>query len=115
MIVSDDDLKVSQKITGEFTSTTLFQADEISLLQFVSRYAGEDIPVLDEYAIAAAQDFLNLHNGLFMVNMSNDLNIELKLAPPTVVEEALDINKIKISIPIMLSFGNTNFLLEIES
>lgn len=110
--ISDDDIKVSQRITGEFTSLTLMQTDEISLLQFVSRYAGEDIPVLDEYSVAAAEDFLNLHNGLFMVNMSNESNIELKLAPPEVDAEGMSGDKVYICIPVMLSFGNVNFILQ---
>jgi len=112
VVFSDNDIQVNQKISGEFSTLTFIQTDEISLLQFVSRYAGEDIPVLDEYSIAAAQDFLNLHNGLFMVNMSNDLNIELKLAPPTVVNEAISQEKLYVCVPIMLSFGNINFILE---
>lgn len=113
MISGDEDITVSQKITGEFSAATYLKTDEISLLQFVSRYADEDIPVFDEYAIAAAQDFLNLHNGLFMVSMSNDLNIELKLAPPEANNETTEFLKDKLIIPIMLSFGNINFVLDI--
>ena len=113
MVLSEHDIKVSQKISGEFSVLTLIQTDEITLLQFVSRYAGEDIPVLDEYSIAAAQDFLNLHNGLFMVNMSNDSNIELKLAPPEIANEGMSQEKSYVCIPIMLTFGNINFILEI--
>jgi len=113
MVLSDNDIKVSQHISGEFSLSTFIQTDEISLLQFVSRYAGEDIPVLDEYSIAAAQDFLNLHNGLFMVNMSNDSNIELKLAPPEIVSAGISQEKSFVCIPIMLTFGNVNFILEV--
>jgi len=112
MVVSDNDIKVSQQISGEFSTLTFMQTDEISLLQFVSRYAGEDIPVLDEYSIAAAQDFLNLHNGLFMVNMSNNSNIELKLAPPEIANEEILQEKSYVYIPIMLSFGNVIFILK---
>ncbi|SEV90202.1 hypothetical protein [[Clostridium] fimetarium] len=111
MLLSDNDIKVSQKISGEFSTLTFIQTDEISLLQFVSRYAGEDIPVLDDYSIAAAQDFLNLHNGLFMVNMSNDSNIELKLAPPEIANESISQEKSYVCIPIMLTFGTINFIL----
>ena len=46
VLLSDNDIKVNQQISGEFTTLTFIQTDEISLLQFVSRYAGEDIPVL---------------------------------------------------------------------
>jgi len=111
-VLSDDDIKVSQRISGEFSTTTFIQTDEISLLQFVSRYAEEDIPVLDEYSIAAAQDFLNLHNGLFMVKMSNDSNIELKLSPPEITDDEISHEKLYVSIPIMLTFGNINFILQ---
>lgn len=113
--VSDDIIKVSQRITGEVSILTTIKTDEISLLQFVSRYAGEDVPVWDEYAQAAAGDFLNLHNGLFLVNMSNETGVELKLEAPEIsnAKEADDAEELSnICIPILFPFGVLNFILE---
>lgn len=73
----------SQNINGEFSTETKIFADEATLIEFASRYAGEEITELNEYVEASGQDFLNLHNGLFTVNVSNNQQIELKLTPPT--------------------------------
>ena len=36
----------------------------------------------DEYVQSSLEDFLNLQNGLFIVNISNDSNTELTLGVP---------------------------------
>ena len=110
--VDDEIIRVTQLIKGEFAGLSEIVTDEISLLQFVSRYAGEDIPVWDEYSQAAAGDFLNLHNGLFLVNMSNLSNIELKLEAPEIIYREKPEENPKICVPVMYPFGVLNFILE---
>lgn len=110
--VDDEIIKVSQKIVGVFSGLTAIRTDEISLLQFVSRYAGEDVPVWDEYAKAAAGDFLNLHNGLFLVNMSQESNVELKLEAPETIDDDKAENPFYFCVPVMFPFGVINFVLE---
>jgi CheY-specific phosphatase CheX len=73
----------SQCINGEFSTETKLFADETTYIEFASRYSGEEISELNEYVEASGQDFLNLHNGLFTVNVSNNQQIELTLTPPT--------------------------------
>lgn len=100
----------SQNITGEFSTQINVFADEATLIEFACRYSGEELNELNEYVEASAQDFINLHNGLFTVNVSNNEQIELKLTPPTMLEE-LTPNKVSncIILPFQFSFGTVRF------
>lgn len=99
-----------QNIEGEFSAQTNIFADELTLIDFASRYSGEEILQLNEYVEASAQDFINLHNGLFTVNISNNQGIELKLTPPTPLNE-LTPNKVDnfLILPFQYPFGTIRF------
>ncbi|MCR4830293.1 MAG: chemotaxis protein CheX, partial [Pseudobutyrivibrio sp.] len=62
---------VSQSITSGREYITHIDCDRDTAMAFASRYAKEEFSEFDEYVIAALEDFLNLHNGLFIVNVSN--------------------------------------------
>ncbi|MBD5136667.1 MAG: chemotaxis protein CheX [Lachnospiraceae bacterium] len=112
-IDSDSEVYITtQDITGEFNVKTGLIADEKTLIDFACRYAGEELTEMDEYVDAAACDFMNLHNGLFTVNVSNEHEIELKLTPPSTVKgvNSEDINDI-IVLPVQYPFGIIKFLI----
>lgn len=69
-----------QSINGEASLLTGMDAKEDSFLKFASKYAGEEISNIDELAIESFGEFLNLHNGIFTVNKSNE-GTELELTP----------------------------------
>lgn len=114
-ISCSDAVCIEQNISGELPFHTMLEGDEITYIQFASRFAGEEIPVFDEYSKAAGADFLNLQNGLYMVNMSNNHNIELKLHPTSVKIGDSDYDNGMCCIPIMYAFGNVNFVIGNES
>ena len=62
---------VSQKINGRFSLKTYIDMPETACIAFASRYVGETFTAFDEYVQSSLEDFLNLHNGLFNVNVSN--------------------------------------------
>ena len=65
---------------------------------------------MNEYVEASAQDFINLHNGLFTVNVSNNQQIELKLTPPTPLSDAdPEICKNSLILPFQYPFGIIKF------
>lgn len=99
-----------QCIKGEFDKETRVFADESELIQFACRYSGEEITEFDEYVEASAQDFINLHNGLFTVNVSNEDEIELQLTPPTPLAE-LTPNEVTdcLILPFQFPFGTIRF------
>ncbi|MCI7766893.1 MAG: chemotaxis protein CheX [Oscillospiraceae bacterium] len=103
------ELAAVQKITGDFTCSTVISAPEKAYLGFASRYAGEELTELDEMAHASCGEFLNLHNGLFTVNVSNEMNTELKLQPQDYLENSGISGEIYV-IPLVFPFGTVSFM-----
>lgn len=107
---------VSQKIQGRFSTHSYLDIPESCCIDFASRYVGENFTEFDEYVRASVEDFLNLYNGLFLVNMSNDYSLELTLEPP-VTEEAETLLLFKEEtylLPIVYPFGTIYFLLTLH-
>lgn len=77
---------VQQEIVGETPLFTAISADDEVFLHIASIYAEEELTEVDELAKAAVSEFLNLHNGIYLVNKSND-GIELNMKPQEVFEE----------------------------
>jgi len=103
---------VEQDISGEFTLATTIEGSEQSFISFASRYAAEQLTKMDDFTHGSVAEFLNLHNGLFLVNMSNTNNIELALsAQNTNYDEIIYSPSPMICIPIYFSFGMINFLI----
>ena len=103
------ELAAVQKITGDFSCSTVISAPEKAYLGFASRYAGEELTELDEMAHASCGEFLNLHNGLFTVNISNEMNTELKLQPQYYLENSGISGEIYV-IPLVFPFGTVSFM-----
>ncbi len=105
---------VSQQLIGSFSVRTYIDMPEDACIEFASRYVGEPFYEFDEYVRASLNDFLNLHNGIFSVNMSNECSIELELAPPvTETDELLTFEKETYLLPIVYPFGMIHFIFEV--
>ncbi|MCR5508680.1 MAG: hypothetical protein K6F34_08325 [Lachnospiraceae bacterium] len=106
--------ELSQDITGVPSAYSAIDGNPDVLVAFAEMYSKLGVDTFDTLAKEALLDFLNLHNGLFIVLLSK-LNIcELSLDPPR-QNKYLDITtevngKITI-IPIRFSFGVVRFLL----
>ncbi len=75
----------SQEIIGKIVVHTGIACDKDAFVSFAARFAQEDITEPDELAQASVGEFLNLHNGIFLVNMSNN-GVELEMQPQQVAE-----------------------------
>jgi CheY-specific phosphatase CheX len=84
---TDGDWLVHQEIIGEAPLFTAISANEDVFLKLASVYAEEELSEVDELAQASVSEFLNLHNGIYLVNMSNE-GIELKMNPQEVIQDA---------------------------
>ena len=105
---------VTQRVGGPIHITSSLDMDEDIAVEFASRYAKMEFTEFDEYVEASLEDFLNLHNGLFTVNMSNDRAMELTLEPPY-HEDSREITfrgKCYV-IPVIYPFGTVYILIEI--
>ncbi len=103
---------VAQHIFGEIAVQAAMDMDQETGIAFASRYAGETFSKFDEYSKASLEDFLNLHNGLFNVNMSNERSIELSLCPPSIIEgELVSYDTGSYVFPVIFPFGTIHFIL----
>lgn len=103
---------VTQKINGEVTLESRIEMERDVAIQFASRYARMEFEEFDEYVSASMEDFLNIHNGLFTVNMSNMKSMELALEPPYEEDEniVLELSPNTYVIPIIFPFGTIQII-----
>ena len=103
-----------QIINGEISLTSYLDMEEDAAIAFASRYAETEFAEYDAYVEAAMNDFLNLQNGLFNVNISNERSIELVLNPAVVLDNTMVSSTSKILLlPIIYPFGTLNFFFKI--
>lgn len=102
----------AQTVTGSYRLASILDMSEETAIQFASRYVSESFTCFDEYVQASMEDFLNLHNGLFNVNISNANNDELGLEPP-VSGEQQEINggAHMYIFPALFPFGIVNIVI----
>lgn len=81
--MNEKDWFVHQDIVGEVPLFTAISANTDVFLHIASTYAEETLTLVDELAQASVSEFLNLHNGIYLVNMSNE-GIELNMNPQSV-------------------------------
>ncbi|KOP81598.1 hypothetical protein ACFFHH_18685 [Cytobacillus solani] len=85
---ADAEWLVSQEIIGEKPLWSALAADEKVFLEIASVFAEEKLTEADELAQASVSEFLNLHNGIFLVNMSNK-GTELEMKPQKVDHDSI--------------------------
>lgn len=104
---------VMQSIHGDFEVNTYISMDTKTALSFAGRYSGDVYTQFDEYVQASIEDFLNLHNGLFIVNASNDHSSEMNIGILEKMEQnPLPLEKSALRFPVYFSFGLINFIIE---
>ncbi len=107
---------VSQSFSGPVNCTTRIDMTQDVAQSFATRYAGEEMKPFSEYIAASIEDFINLHNGLFVVNISNENSVEITLNPPkTENEQMLIFDEETFIIPLVYSFGKVQLLVSFYS
>jgi CheY-specific phosphatase CheX len=101
---------VSQYINGEISLFTGLAMDDATLLELARGYSGEHLNVLDELAKDSVTEFLNVVNGVFCVNASNQ-GADLDLEPQTIVQCSELTLENSYCIPVKLPFGTVNLIL----
>ena len=101
----------AQVVTGAYQVISLLDMSEEAAIQFASRYVAEKFTAFDEYVQASMEDFLNLHNGLFNVNVSNTYNVELGLEPPISGDgQSVTGGRHMYIFPVLFPFGVVNIV-----
>ena len=102
---------VYQEILGSIKIMTGIACENSVFLELASRYAGEKLTEADELAKASVGEFLNLHNGIFLVNMSNN-GVELEMKPQMMVEDyKADSSKKAYIITCHLNWGKFDLII----
>ncbi len=105
------DFCVAQTIIGKSEYITYVDMDKTTAIEFANRYANETFEEFNEYVSAATEDFINLHNGLFAVNISNYHNQEITLSAPKVLSSnTLKAEGTCMVLPIAYSFGDVHLI-----
>lgn len=103
---------VEQQISGDVKKKTFIDMSKETAVIFASRFAKMEFKEFDEYVKASIEDFLNLNNGLYGVNISNNYSKEITLNPPTVVDkDILELPKDSYVIPFAYPFGTIHLIL----
>ncbi|MGL5677770.1 MAG: chemotaxis protein CheX [Cellulosilyticaceae bacterium] len=102
----------TQEIVGTFSAHVAIAGDEKAFVGLASRYGEENFEQCDDYVQAAVGEFLNLQDGLFCVNESNERGLELDLQPQVVGKDLnLKVAKAMYSIPVCFPFGTLYFMI----
>ena len=105
---------VSQSINGNYVVNTYLNMSEETSISFAERYSNDSYTEYDEYVAAALEDFINLHNGLFIVNASNDFSNELSLGTLAPHDNSIiSFEHPTYTFPIYYPFGIIHFIMEV--
>ena len=107
-------VELSQAITGIPSAYSCVEGKEDTLTAFAEHYSHLGITSFDVLAREAILDFLNLHNGLFVVMLSKNNICELSLdAPKQNGNYSLDLAQYKsiTIIPVIFTYGTVKFFL----
>ena len=105
---------ISQTVKGPYEVNTYFNMDKATVLAFAERYTGDPYSEIDEYVMASIEDLLNMQNGLFIVNASNesmhDFSIDIIKHHPNTIA---NFEPTTFLFPICYPFGIVYFIMEI--
>lgn len=105
---------VKQSINGNYEINTYLSMEKSTALSFAERYTGDTYTEFDEYVCASIEDFINLHNGLFIVNASNDHSNELTIGVLSTENDSLiNFENRAYYFPVCYPFGIVYFVIEI--
>lgn len=79
---------VSQSLNGGVVLTAGIKADTEIFLELGRRFSGEELTEIDDLAIDCIAEFLNVLNGLYIVNLSQ-LDMDVDLGEPHSAEDGI--------------------------
>ena len=97
--------EVSQRITGDINFVGGLMAKEPCFVELAARYSKEDITEVDELAIDSLEEFLNVINGLFCIQLAGR-NKEAELGLPRWNKNIVPHGSNQLLLNIYADFGN---------
>ncbi|MBO5448682.1 MAG: chemotaxis protein CheX [Ruminococcus sp.] len=106
---------IEQKIIGDLSAVTCIAADKDEYIEFARKFAGETFGNIDDFVNETVGEFLNVTNGLFAVNESNEQGVELSMTPQrSIINNKITFDKAAFCIPVAFNFGEIDFLFSIN-
>ena len=103
---------VRQSFTGNYNSVACVAAEDEAYKGIAERFSKESFTEIDDFVDATIGEFLNVVDGLFAVNESNEYGVELTMSPQEVVKDTkVDFVKSGFCIPVQFSFGTVDFII----
>lgn len=112
--------KFDGSVQGRFISQTLQLQDrnlltgmalsDAAVVQLASLYSKESLNAADELALDAAAEFLNLHNGLFSINLGNS-GVEALMLPQQVEQSPEFTVRQGYAVSIVNPFGRLHLII----
>lgn len=111
-LIQRHDWIVRQQINGYKNLDSFILANEEVFLKIASKFAEEELVSVDELAQASVSEFLNLHNGIYLVNLSNR-GIELSMNPQVVYRDKgiSSMNASALKVILHTSLGEFNLVI----
>ncbi|MGE5398132.1 MAG: hypothetical protein ACM3MK_11455 [Chitinophagales bacterium] len=104
----ESNIAARQDIVGPFTMASYVAMDKQTFVKVAQQYSGIAIDSISELAESSVAEFLNLNNGLFIINMDNQ-GINMHLEPPVIIP---NYSVKSIAIPCQTDLGVINVILE---
>lgn len=103
---------IKQHIQGDYEAIACIAADRTEYFEFARRFAGDGYPVDEDFVNETVGEFLNVLNGLFAVNESNENGIEITMTPQEkVINSKICFEHPAFCIPVAFSFGEVDFII----
>lgn len=103
---------IKQEITGDYNAITCIAADKDEYFEFAKKFAGDEFAIDNDFVNETVGEFLNVLNGLFAVNESNERGIEITMTPQDkVLNSVMNFEKPAFCIPVAFNFGEVDFLI----
>lgn len=102
---------VRQLINGAYTGQTIISAEPDEYRSFAKRFAKDAYFESEEFDDASVSEFLNVINGLYAVNESNETGTEIGLEPLSMFKkEIVQLGEDAFCIPVQFTFGEVEFI-----
>ena len=76
------------------------------------RFSKESFTEIDDFVDATIGEFLNVVDGLFAVNESNEYGVELTMNPQEIIKDTkVELSKSGFCIPVQFLFGTVDFII----
>ena len=103
--VIEDSLIVSQSMGGALSVSAAILTNEESFLEMANRYSGERFENIDELAEDSLTEFVNVINGLYIVEQSGQ-NVDMDLDTPKIGRNSCPMASSLVAMRIVADFGS---------